>query len=496
MDESEIVLLKPKPTPPVEAQIQNAEKGQIVNVEIKPPISFEVMLDGDQKQAKRPPPNNEQTKPSNDIEQKSSSEDDQDEYEDDFESYESDFETDISSQNEIATSDTKSTISTGESDDNDDNVVSTASKHPFETGASIDNSELDSGSFEMKVLSAQKRKMIEKSRIGEQIEMQNDSGIENNSNTFGGGGGGGINALNPSHQMNSLEFNNKTADNISDIEIEGGSSLDTCSTVQKQPKSRLTQRGEELLRKITLDVMNYVLFDFKPIPYELFMKIYGSSNMTQIAVQTHNDRIDQEFQCDAVPVKTVWTQYPILFYTEHLDQVDLIDYKNGFGCVAANDSAKSRNAVNKTFDDSLNFIQNMSTKTNGIDTDISVLNINYERLNMFLLECELTLSHLIDGHSTRKQKQLQKTELLISKGFYALNASRVGVTKQIFSSICLPGFVFTLHREIESNLDIIAIWNLANVKSPICLLSVWSKVVCLEIHSGIKNVVFAGLYDG
>lgn len=549
LDGNEIVLLRPKPTvieSPTSKTISVAKNGSVepndnVLVDIKPPISFEVMLNNENKVKpleKKPELVAEKSLPENRIKTSQTreslnvdvgldkSDKESDAYEDDFDSYESDFESDVSneddkSENDEDESQEDTSISSGESE-SDDNVVSTASKHPFETGHSMDNSEFDSGSFELKVLSARSRAQNSHETIAvPRYEQQHDSGIENCSNTIGG------NALivTPNGQMNSLDLNNKTFDNISDIEIEGVNSLDTNNSntnksssgnstktkpkpKPKPVKSRLVRRGEELLSKITLDMMNYVLFDFKPIPYELFMKIYGSSNTTQAAVQTHNDRHDQECQSDQIATHTSWTQYPIVFYTEHMKRADFDHYRNGCGSVIDEQQINKHNEnMNRTCENSLSLIRSMSSKKNSTNasTDdnesLAKLNIDYGNLNRFLLESEMTLSRILNTHVQKKVYSLKEPTLPVSNGYFILKPTfptnfaneRVHRTFAINS---LPGFLFTLHYDNTCQLNVMALWNLSKLSEPVCLLSVWSKVLCVEIHPKIRDIVFAGLDDG
>lgn len=492
LEDDEIVLLKPKPTEPVKSDTQ-PELAQAV--EIKPPISFEVKVSDEPRRmlSKKPEP----------VMHGEDATSDNEDYEDDFETYESDFESDVSDaeDSDSETSESQETISSGESE-SDDNVVSTASKHPFETGHSFDNSEFDSGSFELKVLSARKRERKDMeaaaiSRRDQQLEVQNDSGIENISNTFGG--------IAPipiqNGPMNSLDLNNKTFDNISDIENDAVNSLDTnrskANSGQTKAKSRLARRGEEILSKITLDVMNYVLFDFKPIPYDLFMKIYGNSNTTQATVQTHNNRIDQECQSEAITVQNSWTQYPVSFYSQHMGQADFSDYKNGCGSEKEKHDNDNVN-LERSCEYSLNLIRNMSfVEASRIDSDVNARNIDYEHLHRFLVESEMTMSRILN----KPHRQLNEPVLPYTSGFLRLNTSfnahfESTKVQRIFVIASLPGFLFTLHRDQSSELNMLIMWNLAALSTPVCLLSVWSKVVCLEIHPKIKDIVFAGLGDG
>lgn len=516
LDESEIVLLKPKQNNTNEENARSIEA--ISNlIDVKPPVSFEVPLNDN---------NDKKLDQLNDSNAKTDTADvDENEYEDDFESYESDFETDITSENDTVSNET--TISSNESEE-DDNVISTASKHPFDTGQSIDNNEYDSGSFELKVLSgrSQRSNFTESKSLAQkeqQLEMQNDSGVENNAHSFGS----------QSAQTNSLtELGNEKLQNISDdnnSKMKESNYLDATNSDNstnfnsndkmqeklKQTKSQMAKRGEEILRKITLDVMNYVLFDFKPIPYELFMKIYGKSDTAQIAIQTHNNRIDQESQCDSITKQTIWTQYPITFYTQHMNQIDYANYKNGCG-ILDDDSIISNYRKNeklaKTFENNLHLIQNMSLpaakfvdeQSNNVNANITTLNINYENLNRFLLESELTLSRIIyktQNATNIHIHQLKEPIIPISNGYFTINISSYSVfngqkLKRIFTHASLPSFLFALYDDTATELNVIAIWNLALLAAPICLLSVWSRIECIEIHPKIRDVIIAGLNDG
>lgn len=154
----------------------------------------------------------------------------------------------------------------------------------------------------------------------------------------------------------------------------------------------------------------------------------------------------------------------------------------------------------------MNLIRNMTVKINSTDEskdekDIenTTNNIDYENLNRFLLESEMTLSRILNVQVQKHSRTLNEPLLPISNGFLTLKPKFNFKNRKIhrtFATDALPGFLFTLHRDIESELNVIAMWNLVSLRSPVCLLSVWSKVLCLEIHPKIKDIVFAGLDDG
>lgn len=513
LDKSEIILLKSnehnvpivldKPKS-VNVPANNTVPVQQINVEIKQPISFEVNFDDNRNEKTIHNQQKLERSPQPDEIANKSDENDDDSYADDFESYESDFETDISS-NGNNSSDEKlpsSRASTSsESSDEEPNIQSGDVKHPFEPKKIDDEHELDSGSFELKVLSTKAHSTEHPDsvpQIEKHSEIQNDSGIEYFSTTCGGqnqnlaSGIGGT--------LNSLDAANKTCDNISDIEIE--SSLDTSTNPKRnevfatkmQSKNR---RGEELLKKITLDTMSYVLYDFKPIPYDLFMKIYGTSNTTQVSVQTHNNRVDQDTQNDVIVFENAWVQCPPTFYTKHMLNSDFLNYRNG--C-----SGRIQYEIHSTnmFNNCLNRINSYSTESNITDEyKAFAKQLNYDSLNRFLMAKEITISRLIEQNLSGHQKNWHKPTLPMSKGYFAINFNSNTILNQmiiykIFASEALPSFLFTLHKESVGQLHLIAIWNLGHAEEPVCLLSSWSSVQCIEIHSSIRDVVFAGLGDG
>jgi hypothetical protein len=50
----------------------------------------------------------------------------------------------------------------------------------------------------------------------------------------------------------------------------------------EQATATAKKRGEELLDMIQLDTVNFTLLELAPVPYEVYMKIYGCSNTLQV----------------------------------------------------------------------------------------------------------------------------------------------------------------------------------------------------------------------
>lgn len=489
LGEDEIVLLKPTPaaSQPMRRAIEPAARPP----EVKPSVTFDVPVSG---QPKLPEPANVQR-----VEAAASAS--EDEYEDDFESYESDFESDVSSN---VTSSADDTLSTGDSS-TDDNLVSTSSRHPFDqAGGLLPYNDLGSDSFELKTLPSQAKRAdsADSKSVHNSLPSigRSDLALEMPSNTSGVG--------------TSLQSQNSQIDSLDSPSHHGSGPAEidqTKSDAAPAPrKSSLAKRGEDLLRKITLDDMSYVLFDCKPIPYDLFMKIYGNSDTAQAAVQTHNNRIDQECQCDRTVQRTAWTQCPVGFNTSHINGRHIADYKRGCGqdeqMAGAANSTDSN--MGHMFDDCLRMIRNASTTGKGggsgdgrldCDTSGTSADINYVSLNRFLVESELTLSRIIDADvRALAQSPLQP----ICDGYFTLDMSallslRAMKLQRLFVHGSLPGFLFTLHVDgAAGDLNVIAVWDLLAIRTPMCLLSVWSGVRCVEIHPSLRNVIYAGLDDG
>lgn len=55
----------------------------------------------------------------------------------------------------------------------------------------------------------------------------------------------------------------------------------------EQATATAKKRGEELLDMIQLDTVNFTLLELAPVPYEVYMKIYGCSNTLQVIMRLY-----------------------------------------------------------------------------------------------------------------------------------------------------------------------------------------------------------------
>lgn len=510
LGESEIILLKPMPNGAIEKKEEIFESEQCVNVEIRPSISFEVHFDeekaNEMKDAKIENKKLELNKNGTNDDSvnvndntNETNDDEQNVYEDDFESYESDFEIDLSSNEEPSVnvdSNTKSDEETTYDDDsssrggssqssNNSNIVKSATKHPFKIQNSASD-EFDSGSFEMKPLQTkgQDDYNYAVTTTEHQKEIQNDSGFDNNSQT-----------LNPSVvTLNSLEINNKTCDNISDIEIEMNASTNNntnnTNAMKTEKLSKLTLRGNELLEKIVLDTMNFSLYESKPISYDLYMKIYGNNKSSQIAVQTHYDHIDIKCQCDDIQMTTSWTQMPPTFYQNEMKLKNFPNYKIG------SETTQYYDQCDSNLNNSWQLLQQfMKPKEHKQLNDCNY--IDFDALNRFLLIKEITMTELLIGKNTEwKNGCITISDKYLEISIDSIQSLKTLKFYKLFATNSLPGFIFSIHYDSNRLMHLIVMWNLSDTKRPFCMLSSWTKIICIEIHENIKNVVFGGLSDG
>jgi hypothetical protein len=351
--------------------------------------------------------------------------------------------------------------------------------------------ELDSGTFDLKPSDSHNfqygssRLDIDDGHIFDEkdtsSEAQNDSGIEYNMH---------VKSPNLAQKPSTLFSSVSSTDCSNDSKISSNAPVKI---------SAFYKRGEELMKKISLDTMNFVLFDFKPIAYEQFMRLFGSSNTVQISAQTHNNAINQETQTDVTQTETIWTQFPINYTINHITGPEFIDCKRGFGRI---DPISTNKHSQKYLTDSIEFLNRFDMKQQQQrhrSNELAVKNINHDELSRFLQESLITISNITTQHEFGKH--LEKSSLSFSSGCMRIKypiGSNLGelATTQILASSNLPNFLFSLHDDIVNKLGFIAVWNVCDETQPICVLSSWSHIVCFEIHTNMKGVIVGGLEDG
>lgn len=431
---------------PVEASEMSSNPNQLQRQIVEPPISFEVHFD-DANHPKKVPVHIDESQDDD------ADEDNSGQYEDDFESYESDFEEYSSSSNgsslsQATTTSERETLSREEHTPTDNDPTA--------------------NSYEMKAMSLP-------------MDTDSQSVVDDNNNKN----------VNSKIQLAANVPTQGIVQTASTLMYENETIVPHAKSLQnidsRPPKmSRMQRRGMELLKKITLDTVTFILYDCQPIPYDVFMKIYGKNDTVQASVQTHNIRIDQETQMEATATTDMWTQCPPTYYKQQMMAANFREYKNG-----CSESMHRHTETNGSrLNDYVKRLQNY--RPIGETTSTA---IDYERLNCFLFANEITFAQL--NWTTSIEGQLHKSTLSNAFGYFAIDLAMDDFdVVRILVTSGLPGFLFTVHREIGGHLFLIAMWNLTNANVPIRLLSTWSAVSCVEIHANALDLLFAGLEDG
>ncbi|PNF20002.1 hypothetical protein B7P43_G08647, partial [Cryptotermes secundus] len=227
------------------------------------------------------------------------------EYEDDFEDYESDFE-DMSDEG----ADIGNDVSNSTDDSESGLVELTPRQQPFVE----EEKKLDSGNYD---LAERRRKSREMQEIKTALDRENE-------------------AMSPQEKTvsHTVEHNVPADEGYEEGKMDDNRKFSTPVThlnfinfanarKRKQGKKATAtakKRGEELLDMIRLDTVNFTLFELTPVPYEVYMKIYGCSNTLQAHVQTNEDNLCEEVQTDEISCKDKWTQKPVSFQTRNSDK--------------------------------------------------------------------------------------------------------------------------------------------------------------------------------
>ncbi|GBP38251.1 Dihydrolipoyllysine-residue succinyltransferase component of 2-oxoglutarate dehydrogenase complex, mitochondrial [Eumeta japonica] len=282
LDDGEVKVLTP------EVVDNNAEMKNLTLKLSAKPKSFFVDLEQPKKVVKEPSKN------------KSSDEDVS--YEDDFESYESDFESYHSEDKSSDASESASDVAESNvRPDIDMNTGTDATK----TGNVDEEKMLDSGHFEWND-TRKSDKFVPMDNIDEAVEngcfsgeakkvSLTDEGFQEMSSSSG------VSSMKTIH-TDVLER---------ELFVDFQKSKDYKKKRQSLEKFR--RRAKDLLGVIKLHEMSYVLFELKPIPYDVYMATFGRSNYVQKYSQTFEDGIAQEVQTEEISYGNKWTQHPVKF---------------------------------------------------------------------------------------------------------------------------------------------------------------------------------------
>ena len=437
LDDDEILLLRNLQQPDVTLVTEVKPK-----IPVKEPVAFEVTFED--KKRIRP-----QLKSTPAVD-----EDDYD-YESDFESYESDFESEVD--------ETDNSIKSNEATEGSKSITEGA-----ESSEAHGSTEEDSDN--------------EQPHIQDKPENNLDSGnydLTSKKST-----------VTPTPQLDSI-------DEFTVISHDSGISYDE---EKKSKIAAFNKRGEELMKKITLDEMTFNIFEVPPIPYDVYMQLYGQTDTQQISTQTDILASVEATQTDDISIASIWTQFPPSFSKQGLAMTTKLYNEEKTG-------------VGDGFDDVLVFevkhneMESISLAVEEINgftvknylPKISQQEPSVQILNKFLQNTSLTISNILEKRE--KADTLKNSQISISEGFFTLKHQDVEVLKgtkatKLYSNLEMNNILLTVHHDAESSRNLICLWNILFAKSPLKIMTTWSEISCLEIHYQLPEVILMGSNDG
>ncbi|CAH1175628.1 unnamed protein product [Phaedon cochleariae] len=370
-------------------------------------------------------------------------------YEDDFDSYESDFEQYSSSSSNADNLSGEGTSSGSSSDQEVAPRELQSARRKVLSAGSEEERKLDSGHFDMPDF---KHKQI-LDNIKESVEKENSN----------------------------LMLSNNPA-SLSDEGFEEQKSLQMINFLDAQKKHEhrksveiKRKRGEEILSMIRLDTYSFTLFDLPPVPYDVFIKNYGSTNSVQIAVQTGEDDIDEDTQTDFVDMSTKWTQAPVAFSNIEEDDPQFWQtYKQDYLGVGNENCEESKWETTRFNEFSLN--------------------------NFFSSAGNLVLRILEESRIGNINK-LEKNSRAIpfSAGYISLNTSedifKDSTVKFVTFSCDIRGRIMTVHSRKSDGDSVLAVWRICDPEKPEAVY-LSHGVSCCSFGPEKLGLVFAGLTSG
>lgn len=438
----EIVVLKPK----LEIEVPSVVKKQ--------PVAFEINFE-EAKKAK--------------TEKDESPQEDYN-YESDFESYESDFESEVSSSDK-----SKSRSSEEPNNENMDNVES---EETTEEEESEDGDDENYASI-LEVKSARER----------QLDSGNFDLLTKKTH-------------HPTSQLNSIEESTVNSSD-SGISYDDGRSGSSNKRLMSPRLLAFYSRGEELMKKITLDDMKFNLYETKPIPYDIYMQMYGQKNTQQTFCQTDSFTTNESVQTESIGKFTMWTQVPATFSKEGLGVIGSKLYNEekigvGEGCEELNEKVDQDDDL-KSLEDSLSQINKFSQKEDRSLAPSSRATFDSQRLNLFLQNASITVANIIEKNS--RSQEFRPSKISISKGYFVLPFTNQKILKntkivKLYTNVMLNNLFVTVHKLDNSMQNLICLWNILYTKNPLKIFTSWSELSCLEIHHELPEVLIAGCKDG
>ncbi|XP_065184764.1 cytoplasmic dynein 2 intermediate chain 1-like isoform X1 [Sycon ciliatum] len=273
----------------------------------------------------------------------------------------------------------------------------------------------------------------------------------------------------------------------------GGKFMDFAAAQKKQVNAAVAQRtrrrGEDLAQLIELDSVGFDLFELAPqSEYELYMKRFGKSNTTQVAIQCNDDVIDEEIQTDDIVTEDKWIQCPA---------ADLRGKGVGTGSSAQPASAGA-DAQRADEDDAMDL-----TMTFTADTS--------KKLTAFLQNAGQVVNILLDEKAAvESSTQLQpcRSQSDVSSGYVTMSCTWKDISERHVVCTQLTSQqdhqLLTAYSPAPASSEsvlgdsgLLAVWHLSDLSTPRRLLTcITREVTCCCFSPGKPAVIAAGTSDG
>lgn len=383
-------------------------------------------------------------------------------YEDDFDSYESDFEEYVSSSSSDALEVSGRTgLTSSSSSSSNENLHSARSEKLLKSAGMDSERKLDSGTFDL----TEYKNVHVLDNIKESVEKENTHVAANNMASLSDEGFEDV-RLSDSEKIHFVNFTNAQR-----------------KYTEKKDTAQKNKRGKDILRMIKFDTYNFTLFNFPPIPYDKFIKLYGKRSGVQVSSQTGDDDVEEETQTDDVPTENKWTQLPITFSKYDMSDLNYLDlYKSEFIGVGS--------------------------ETNQITAKSSAAQMSTRQFEKFLLSAGQLMINLLEEKNVHLSKELQNSDVAsFSNGYIEFNSAISSYTNGrsvIYVAYTNDGSkILTVHGKAKQESEckegfksVIYLWRISNPNEPEKVLVGYSEITCCTFETNDSKIIFGGSIDG
>ena len=253
----------------------------------------------------------------------------------------------------------------------------------------------------------------------------------------------------------------------SDVESSSATSLSSSSSSElseqnyvSQPFKDTKSRGIEILSKITLDIMNFELYDVVPVSHDIFMQYNPKTrNTRQNSAQTISNFSEKSTETDTINTQIGCSQT----FDSRINYEKEIDKEN------AKNIRKSNNDY--CMEDIFSLLNDKSTK-------IEKIHKIQELKDEDLMSKVLVIKKALDK---KKKHELRFDQAIMEESLIT----------QVY---VMPKLIITVHEKAKFQYKgIFCVWHIADISQPIAICTSHDKVTCLVYD---QPFIYGGLESG